>query len=217
MSSNIAENISHEGTEYAVISLLSKKIRVLVIGGGNAGLIKTKGFAAKGCEVTVLSKDFLEQFYSLENTHNVRLISEEYSPNHLENYHVIVIAFNHKKLVENIKNYCESKGKLYLTCSDFKEGNFIVPVQGSSKSIYYSINTKEGSPRTSLYLGQKVKNCLIEYDELVEYAAVMRKKLKGTESLKDVMSFISSDDFNFIVKKGYGDRIISMFYPEIEL
>jgi precorrin-2 dehydrogenase / sirohydrochlorin ferrochelatase len=217
MSSNIAENIPHTGAEYAVISLLSQKIRVLVIGGGNAGLIKAKSFAGKGCEVTVLSKEFLEQFYSLAKTHNVHLIHEEYAPSYLENYHIIVIALSHKESIENIKTFCDSKGKLYLTCSDFKEGNFIVPVQGSSKSIHYSINTKEGSPRTSLYLGQKVKNSLIQYDELVEYAAAMRKKLKGAEILKEVMSFISSDDFNFILGKGYGDKIIRMFYSEIEL
>ena len=62
------ENIHREEQlEYIMLSLLSNKINVLIIGGGEASLIKTKTFLNGGCNVTVVAKEFLEDFKNLQS------------------------------------------------------------------------------------------------------------------------------------------------------
>lgn len=56
MDRNNRENIYDEGIEYSYISLISKKLRVGIVGGGKAGTIKARHFVRNKCCVEVISK-----------------------------------------------------------------------------------------------------------------------------------------------------------------
>ncbi|WP_163193092.1 NAD(P)-dependent oxidoreductase [Clostridium thermarum] len=215
MSKDFGEDIFQLDSDLAAISLLSAKVKVLVVGAGRAGFIKARSFAAKGCSVTVLSLDFMEEFNRLAVEYGVTLIKDAYFPTFLDKYHLIVIAVKDSNIIHEIRKDCKSRCKLHLDCSDHKEGNFVVPSQGKTRNINYSISTKAASPITSTFLMRKIGTSLREYDDTIEYIGRLRKSLKGHERLKEIMTFVSSDDFNFFFRKGYGDTIIKMFYKDI--
>lgn len=212
MSQDTGKDFFQVDSDYAVIGLLSSKINVLVIGAGRAGLIKARSFASKGCTVTAVSLDFTEEFNNLALEYDIRLIKGRHSAVDIDKYHIVVIAVNDTEAIHDIKSYCDNKNKLYLTCHNFREGNFIVPTQGNSKNIYYSINTREGSPITSRFLMERTKSFLNQYDDLVECITYLRRTFKGKEVMKEIMTFVSTEDFNFFLKQGYANMIITMFY-----
>ena len=43
---------------YTMISLLSNKVNILIVGGGEAAFIKCRTFSKEGCNITVVSKEF---------------------------------------------------------------------------------------------------------------------------------------------------------------
>ena len=59
MEEDNRKDIYNEGIDYSYISLISKKLRVGIIGGGKAGFIKIKHFIKNKCYVEVLSNSGL--------------------------------------------------------------------------------------------------------------------------------------------------------------
>ena len=47
---------------YTMISLLSNKVNILIVGGGEAAFIKCRTFSKEGCNITVVSKEFCSDF-----------------------------------------------------------------------------------------------------------------------------------------------------------
>ena len=64
MPKNNKENIL---LDHAFISLISSKIKVLIVGGGKGGYIKAKSFLQRGCKVYVISKEFDERFEEIKS------------------------------------------------------------------------------------------------------------------------------------------------------
>lgn len=213
MHKNHREDIFTKVINYNFISLISEKIRVAVIGGGEAGFIKTKAFLNRGCKVWVISKDFCEEFNNIEDE-NVILINDSYKKHYIIDKHLIVIAIDSEEGISSIIDHCKELSKLYLNCRNFKEGNFVVPMQKETSEISFALNTKKGSPKTSKYLSQKFKALGESYDEFVSYTCNIREEVKHSPLKKEVMNFICSDEFKFFYDKGYGDMILTLFYSE---
>ncbi|WP_051541907.1 NAD(P)-dependent oxidoreductase [Clostridium lundense] len=212
MPEHNTENILCRGIDYTFISLISDKTNVLIIGGGRAGFIKAKTFSKKGCNLTVVSKEFCEDFNSIESFSNVRLIKSEYNREYILNNHLIVIAVNNEEINSLIKKHCNELSKLYLDCTDFKKGLFVVPCQRSTNVTSFGINTKGGSPKTSRYLANKLSKVLYEYDSFVEYSYSLRNRIKDFHNKDEIMEFVASEDFYFFYKKNQHENILKMFY-----
>lgn len=213
MSQDFGEDIFKVKPDFMTISLLSSEIRVLVIGGGKAGFIKAKSFASRGCSVTVVSLNFIKEFRNLVKEFGVKLFRVPYASDHIDSHHIVVIAIGQGKLIEEIRKHCHGKCKLFLDCSDYGSGHLVIPSQGSTKNISYSINTRAASPITSQFFKDRINLYLRDYDDLVDYISSLRKSLKGNDRLKEIMYFTASEDFNFFFKKGYADTVIKLFFP----
>lgn len=205
------ENFLQHQINYTSISLISNKIKVLIIGGGRAGFIKTKSFLKNGAMVTVVSKEISPLFSSLPKE-NLSFIKDEYKEEYILPYHLIVIVLEDHKVREEIKLHCEKQYKLYLDGTDFKEGMFVVPCQRSSRAINLSLNIKEGSPKTSIYLANKLINIAKDYDGFVDYCSKLRNSLKGNPLKEEILNFINTDDFYFFFEKGSHNIVLKMFY-----
>ncbi|MCX7903355.1 MAG: NAD(P)-dependent oxidoreductase [Caloramator sp.] len=199
---------NNKGIRYFGVSLIPQKIRIGIIGGGRAGLIKTKSFLKKGAKVYVLSKEFLNEFYSLKGD-NLHLIRGEYTSNFILDKHIVVIALD-GSIKENIIRDCEQNSKLYISCSNFLNGNMVSPVNVGSKNISLSLNTNLGNPKAAVFLAQKVKKLLEEYDDFIEYTSNLRTQLNGRIKA-DLMDFVNSDDFYYFYKKGYSEVVLKLF------
>jgi precorrin-2 dehydrogenase/sirohydrochlorin ferrochelatase len=212
MHENNGENILPAGLEYMMISLISSKTEVLVIGGGKAGFLKCSSFCKRGCRVTVVSPDFIEDFNELSVKDNVKLICNRYSSNYIMNKHLIIIAVSDSKLIEEIEKDCRESYKLYLNCCDFREGMFTLPYQRETAEMLFSVQAIRGNPKLSKFLGNKIKDLLSEYDDFSKYVCSLREKLKKHAKKNEILEFVCSDDFYSFYKNGVHEIVLEMFY-----
>ena len=212
MPENNRKDILPSELEYTFISLLSHKISVVIIGGGKAGFIKCNSFAKKRCKVLVVSKEFNSSFQSLRNLDNVEFVEDSYNKSYILDKHLVVIAVDDKKDNEKIKEDCETNYKLYLDCSNFKNGFFITPMQKQMKNLSFGIHTKEGNPKASILLANYIEDKLNDYDDFIEYISGLREKVKKLHYKEEFMDFVSTEDFKFFYSKGVHEKILSMFY-----
>ncbi|EYE89233.1 precorrin-2 dehydrogenase [Fervidicella metallireducens AeB] len=211
MPKNIKQDIYDGTIDYMFISLISSKTKILIVGGGRAGYIKAQSFLRKGCSITVISREFIEDFKELESI-NLKLIKREYSNSYIKNHHLIVIATDDDKLNDAIKRDCDENFKLYLTCNDYRKGMFVVPTMGETKTTQIALHTKKGSPKTSIYLCNKINSSLKENDDFIDYVSSFRNKIKKFDNRLELLDFINTDDFLYFFKKGKHEVVLKMFY-----
>lgn len=215
MSQYIKEDFSNRQIEYMPISLIANNIKVLIIGGGKAGFIKAKSFLGGGCSVTVVSTDFIEAFNTLVNE-NIHLIQGSYKADYITDKHLVVIGISDENLINIIKQDCEVHCKLYLCCKQSKEGLFILPAVGETEQGMLSFHTKQGSPATAMFIRDKMKNQLMEYDEFIQYVCSLRSSLKGKVELSAIMRFVNTEDFMMFFQNGKHHLILKLFYGGID-
>ncbi|KRQ85909.1 precorrin-2 dehydrogenase [Caloramator mitchellensis] len=199
-----------QGMNFISLTLLSDKIRAGIIGAGRAGLIKTKSFIKNNVSVEVLSNEFLDEFYELKSD-KLKLIKGEYKSDFLKDKHIVVIAVD-GDVKDKIRDDCERQNKIYIDCSNFKDGNALMPMQGRTKNIYYSVNTFMGNPRASVFLSDRMHNFLMDFDEFVGFTSNIRSK--ANINRKDIMNFLNSRDFYFMYRKGKHNLVLKLFLED---
>lgn len=214
------QDISLNEIDYTYISLMSKKVRIGVIGGGKGGQIKTRHFVNNKCNVEVISKDFTQELLKLaeENEEYLTLINREFNIEFLNDKHIIVIASNDENINEIIRKYCDDNYKIYIDASDFTNGIGVVPAERSSKTMNFALNTKQGNPKGAVLMCNKIQNYISEYDDFIELTGTIRNNVKNyPEYKRDVLSYIYSSEFEEAYKRGdyieslnerYGNDII---------
>ncbi len=202
--------------DYAFISLIAQKINVIIIGGGRGGYIKAKSFLQKGYNVSVISKEFDQKFKALYG--EIYLIEDIYRTEYILDKHLVIIATDDEMLNQKIKEDCEDYYKIYLDSSNFREGQFITPVEVKSDNIKVGVHTAVGSPKTSVFLGKKLKDTIDQYDDFVKYIGTLRNDiLKTSKDRKlnlEIMNFVNSDDFYFFYKKNKHRLILKLFWRD---
>ncbi|MCB2339503.1 NAD(P)-dependent oxidoreductase [Clostridium estertheticum] len=197
---------------YTMISLLSSKVNILIVGGGEAAFIKCGTFSKEGCNVTVVSKEFNKNFYKLKGVSNIKLIKDEYKESYVDINHIVIIATNSNIVNESIKNYCDEKYKLYLNCEDFNQGLVVKPVQRDTSNMKFALHTKGGSPKTSLFMSKIIEDKIYEYSNFIDYTCSIRNIVKMRSQKKEIMNFVCSEDFFFFYTKDVQSIILEMFY-----
>ncbi|HCW53635.1 MAG TPA: precorrin-2 dehydrogenase [Clostridium sp.] len=199
------QDISLNQIDYTYISLMSKKVRIGVIGGGKGGQIKTRHFVNNKCSVEVISKDFTQELLKLaeENQEYLTLIKREFNIEFLKNKHIIIIASNDEKINDVIRKYCDDNYKIYIDASDFTKGMGVVPADRSSKTMNFALNTKQGNPKGAVLMCNRIQNYISEYDDFIELTGTIRNNVKNyPEYKKDVLSYIYSSEFEEAYKRG---------------
>ncbi|GIM27513.1 siroheme synthase [Clostridium polyendosporum] len=209
------ENIQDQ-LNFIFLSLISNKINVGLIGGGKGGLIKARTFITKGCNLWVLSREFIDEFHELEDL-GAKLIKGDYYEDFIRDKHIIIIAVDDSKLKEKIKQKCEIEYKIFIDSTDFKSGMGVVPAQREIESISFSIHTKGGNPKASILLLNKIEKELIGYDEFVKVINPIRNRAKSLNKKLEIISFITTEDFKFFYEKGYMHEVLLLFFKEKEV
>ena len=202
--------------DYAFISLIAQKINVIIIGGGRGGYIKAKSFLQKGYNVSVVSKEFDAKFDTLND--DICLIQDTYKTEYIIDKHLVIIATDDKIINKEIKIDCENHYKIYLDSSNFKDGQFITPIEIKSDNIKVGLHTSVGSPKTSVFLGEKLKEIIDEYDDFVKYIGTLRSNILKTNKDRrlnlEIMNFVNSDDFYFFYKENKHELILNLFWRD---
>jgi precorrin-2 dehydrogenase/sirohydrochlorin ferrochelatase len=217
MGEDNREDIYNEGIDYSYISLISKKLRVGIIGGGKAGAIKTKHFVKNKCYVEVLSKAFDEEIIELSKVfaERLKLINESFSYEFLSDKHLIIISLDDVTLKDMIRKYCEENYKIYIDSSDFSNGMGVVPVQRSTENVTFALNTKYGNPKGAILVSNKVKSIIEEYDEFIKYIGIIRNRAKSFPKYKrQITSFIGNDNFKKSFDEGKSEFLLRCNFPK---
>lgn len=203
--------------ELSFISVKSNKLKVIIIGGGKAGFIKAKSFLNKGAFVKVISQEFCSEFKSLLEYERLSLSSEIYSESLINQCHIVVIATSDKNLNDTIRNHCEKTYKIYIDTTEVDKSLCITPTMGESKNIVFALHTKGKSPKTSVFVRDIMSENLMKYDDYVEFSLKVRNSIDDMKKKIEVMNFISTKDFLYFFNKGYGEKILKLFYGGLSL
>ncbi len=198
--------------EQCFLSIKSDKFKVLIVGGGKAGYIKCKSFLTKGAEVKVIALDICKEVLALQHFEKLSIEKTTYNKEMLVQYHLVVIATDDEFLNRNIKMDCDELCKLYINSSNVEESMCITPTVGESKSTVFAIHTKKFSPKTSLFIRDNLETHLKKYDSYIDFSVNLRNSLKNHGRKNEILNFISTEDFLYIFNKGYGEKIINLFY-----
>ncbi|EPZ53580.1 siroheme synthase, N-terminal domain protein [[Clostridium] sordellii ATCC 9714] len=125
-----------------MIDLKGKEITV--IGGGKIAYRKVNNFLKFGYKVTVVSREFIEDFNNIEN--KIKLIKDEYSEKYIKDSFIVVAATNNKKVNESIGMFCRTNNKLVNVIDDQNLSNFIVPSCVKRGDLVISVSTGGKSP-----------------------------------------------------------------------
>ncbi|PID56131.1 hypothetical protein CSB45_12920 [candidate division KSB3 bacterium] len=203
-----------EQASYMFLSLLADKIKVLIIGGGKAASIKAKSFAGRGCRVTVVSPEFSPEI-TLLDTGSLSLQEGRYQRRQLDGYHLVVIATDNNDVNRQIQKDCEQMAKLYLMCGDPGEGQFVTPLMRESEEAILALNTRQGSPRTSVFIAEKLRKELEDHDSFIRVVCELREQLKGRDDRDEILKRVNTDEFFELFRRGqHHDVLRDMLSPD---
>ena len=184
------------------LSLFSEKIRALIVGGGRAASIKAKTLAERGCRVTVLAPRICDDIRRLESA-RLTLIAAPYEAARLSGVHLVVIATDNPAVNAQIQADCEAQAKLFLTCGSARDGLFVTPVMRETEQTAFAVHTKSGSPRTALFLAEKLADCLKKYDAFVAWVAAIRRQAAPRGDKDEIMRLLNTDESFELFQKGH--------------
>ena len=194
-------------------TIMPDKIKIGIIGGGRAAYIKAKAIIKNKGEVTILSTEFCEEILHL-GKNGAKLIKGKYYKEFIIDKHIIIIAVPPKEGTM-IKKHCQEQCKLFIYCPEYKDVNIVFPAQGNTDSTIFALRTKGANPSLAKMLKGKVATTLKEYDEFIEFLQPIRERAKSLGKNKDeILEFLSTEDYKFMWKKGFGTIILNMFYSE---
>ncbi len=198
--------------EFVFLSLIPKKIKVGIIGGGKAALIKATSLVRYGCAVEVIAKEFIAGFYELKN---IQLVKENYKEEFIEDKHMVVIAIDDEMLTKEIISQCEKRAKIFVNAGNYRHGNAAMAIQDYLGNINFALNTKGGNPKASLMIKEEIKNNLKEYDEFIGFINKLRNKAKEFNEYKqEIISFMATEDYKFMWEKGKEKECLLLFFKE---
>lgn len=221
MLRDIEEDIHTVDNLYAYLTLFSNTLRIGIIGGGRGGYIKAKTFVERGAFVEVLALEICEDILVLKNNYdNITVKEGEYCSSFINDKHLVIIAINDCNVIKDIIDDCNKYYKIYINSSDYINGMGIIPFQRETESVVFGVNSKSGNPKGTIFIGNKIKETIQEYDEFLKYISKKRKWLKTNKNREnekkysDLLTFINSEEFFYFYNKGYGEQIIDLFLQD---
>ena len=171
------------------INMENKK--VIVVGGGNAALIKIRKLVDFQCDITVLSNDFISDIFDFEN---INIIKKQFEKNDIEGFFMVVAAAD--EITNNFVYKCANeKGILCSVSGGDIEGDFIFPAHKKNERLTVTVSTDGAFPALSKKICQNIDVSLgsrIDYFENKRRSVI--KNINDKNLRKKILSEIISDD-----------------------
>ncbi|MCG6843369.1 precorrin-2 dehydrogenase/sirohydrochlorin ferrochelatase family protein [Fusobacterium nucleatum] len=132
---------------------------VLIIGAGKIALRKTETLLNYNCNITVITKDILEEkFWELEKNNRIKIFkNQKFEEKFLENIFLVIAATDNEVLNKNISQLCMSKNVLVnnITSKDDMNVRFASIYEKDDIQIAISANA---NPKKAVEIKNKIKN-----------------------------------------------------------
>jgi precorrin-2 dehydrogenase/sirohydrochlorin ferrochelatase len=131
--------------------------RVLVVGGGQIALRKTRGLAASGAVITVVSPDFVDGFDALPD---LTIVRRHYESTDLHDVWLVVAATNDPAVQQQIFDEGERAGVFVNAVDDPDRCSFILPAVARRGPVIVSVSTQGRSPALAGQLRDRLADAL---------------------------------------------------------
>ena len=132
---------------------------VLIIGAGKIALRKIETLLNYNCNITVITKEVLEEkFLELEKNNKIKIFkNQEFEEKFLENIFLVVVATDNEIFNKKISQLCMSKNILVnnITSKDDMNVRFSSIYEKDDIQIVISAN---GNPKKAMEIKNKIKN-----------------------------------------------------------
>ncbi|ALP05787.1 Siroheme synthase [Clostridioides difficile] len=142
------------------INLKLDELDVVIIGGGEVAYRKCKNFLEFNKNVTIVSKQILNNFYDLKG--NIKIIKDDYKEIYIKDASIIIAATNNRELNMEIGLYCRAKNKLVNVVDNIEISNFTVPSYIKRGDLLISVSTGGKSPSLSSKIKKKLKRDILK-------------------------------------------------------
>ncbi|RRD27342.1 precorrin-2 dehydrogenase/sirohydrochlorin ferrochelatase family protein [Fusobacterium canifelinum] len=141
------------------ISIDLNNKNVLIIGAGKIALRKVETLLNYNCNITVITKDILEEkFLELEKNNKIKIFkNQKFKKKFLENIFLVIVATDNEILNKEISDLCISKNILVnnITSKDNMNVRFSSIYEKDDIQIAISAN---GNPKKAVEIKNKIKN-----------------------------------------------------------
>ena len=157
--------------------ILNTDKEVLIIGGGNVALRKTKKLLGFTENITIISSKFQSEFDSI----NVKKIKKEITEDNFSSFlsekiAFVVLSLNDKELNKKLSNIC-NEHKIMVNVVDDKDiSDIIFPAVIQKDNLLISISTKGECPFYSKKLKEEIEEFIDKKDQDAKILIESRKK-----------------------------------------
>ena len=168
---------------YYPINLKINDMKVVIIGGGKVAYRKCMNFLTFSKRVTVVSKEFIEEFENIRN--KIDITKDNYDEKYIKDAFVVVAATNNKNINHEIGIYCRNHGKLVNVVDDGDLSNFTVPSFVKRGDLLLRDSTGGKSPSLSSKIRKDLEEIYDEsYEEYVNLLGEVRQSI--IEDIEDI-------------------------------
>ncbi|MEG1410531.1 MAG: bifunctional precorrin-2 dehydrogenase/sirohydrochlorin ferrochelatase [Terrisporobacter sp.] len=177
------------------INLKIDNMKITIIGGGKVAYRKCMNFLDFNKKVTVISKDFIEEFENIK--YDIEMIKDNYEEKYIKDSYIVIGATNNKKVNEEIGIYCSKNGKLVNIVDNPKLCNFTVPSYIKRGDLLLSVSTGGKSPSLSAKIRKELEETYDEtYEEYINILGKAREQIinntldiqKRREDIKELLN-----------------------------
>lgn len=137
---------------YMPIFLNIEDKEFLVIGGGNVATEKIKRILRFTDKITVISPKITQELNDLIKERSIRYIQEEYKPEIIKDYDIVIVAISDVELQKEIYRQAKRENKLCNTVDVADESDFIFPSVVKKGDLIVAFSTSGYSPALAKYL-----------------------------------------------------------------
>mgnify|MGYP005863396947 CR=1 FL=1 len=182
--------------------------RVVVIGGGGIAFRKVEVLYNAGALVSVVAREFREEFSKYAEGGAVELIRGEYSREHLGGAVLVIAATDDNELNSRIYSDCR-EGNIICNVVDVPElCDFYVPATVKRGPLHIAIGTDGKSPAYSGKIRRRLEKEFSEVDgEFVEVMGEVRKRviaeIDDEKRRKEIFgALITDESYDIFVNDG---------------
>ncbi|RBP41571.1 precorrin-2 dehydrogenase/sirohydrochlorin ferrochelatase family protein [Garciella nitratireducens] len=188
---------------YPIMIELDHK-KVVVFGGGRVAYRKCEAILKCGAKVSIISKEFIEDFYLLEKKYSdfCILIKDKYQQEYIHDCYLVVAATSSNQTNQEISQCCKQRKILCNVVNSLEKCDYIVPSMVRRGDLLISVSTSGKSP----FLSQKIKKELEkkypqEYEEYLNFLGQIRNKVLQTNKTQEEKRKILKEILNFSLEE----------------
>jgi uroporphyrin-III C-methyltransferase / precorrin-2 dehydrogenase / sirohydrochlorin ferrochelatase len=202
--------------DYFPIFLDAKKLKAVVIGGGNVAARKIELLLKSKATITVVSPELKDSVQRLLANKQITWIKDEYAPHFLDNHQLVIAATNIKAINISISNAANQRGMLVNVVDDPELCNYITPAIIDRDPMLIALSSSGNAPILLQMLKSNIEQMLpAGYGKLAHfcghYRIEVQAKIKQFSERKLFWKKVLEGDVAQQLLAGNEERAVQLF------